>query len=172
MKHPAAYINFEIYEDAVRCCGIASVQLPSIAYQTITISGAGLMGNIEVPVLAMIDNMTCIINWLEPTGDAINLMTPERHQIDCRVASEKWVVEDAEIAVQADKYVILIRPKNFNPGTIAPMSAADTSGEYVVYYLAAYKDGVQLYEIDKQAQKFVVNGVDYYDDIARALALR
>lgn len=56
-----------------------------------------------------------------------------------------------------------------DPGTIAPMAAADTSGEYAVYYFAACRNGEQLWEIDKRNMKCVILGVDYMADVRKAL---
>ena len=65
--------------------------------------------------------------------------------------------------------MVVARPKTIKPGNIAPMAAADTSGEFAVYYYAAYKDGKQLWEIDKRSMKCVIDGVDYMADVRKAL---
>lgn len=116
-----------------------------------------------------VSNMTTNINWLTPHGDAVKLMSPKKHQLDMRVAEEFWDVEQADVGVWADKYVMIVRPKTTDPGTVAPMGSADTSGEYVVYYFAAYKDGKQLWEVDKRNMKCVVDGVDYMAPVRKAL---
>ncbi|MCI8810395.1 MAG: phage tail protein, partial [Oscillibacter sp.] len=92
MEQAAAYINLEIYEDDVNLLGVAKVQLPSIAYPCVTISGAGMMGEMEIPLYGMVNAMTLTINWLTPHGDAVRLMSPEKHQLDMRVAEEYWDV--------------------------------------------------------------------------------
>lgn len=168
-KQPAAFINLEVYEDSINLLGVAKVQLPSITYPCVSISGAGMMGNMEVPLYGMIDNMTTTINWLSPHGDSVKLMSPKTHQLDMRVAEEYWDVENAAEGIWADKYVMIVRPKTTSPGSIAPMAAADTSGEYVVYYYAAYKDGKQLWEIDKRNMRCVIDGVDYMAQVRKAL---
>lgn len=169
MEQAAAYINLEIYEDSVNLLGVAKVRLPSIAYPCVNITGAGMMGEMEVPLWGMVSAMTLSIDWLTPHGDAVRLMTPEKHQLEMRVAEEYWNVEQAEVGLWADKYVVIVRPKNTDPGTVAPMAAADTSGEYAVYYFAAYRNGEQLWEIDKRNMKCVIMGVDYMADVRKAL---
>ena len=169
MEQAAAYINLELYEDGVNYCGVAKVKLPSIAYMCTNLAGAGMMGNLEVPYIGMIDNMTTEIDWQSPTGDAVKLMSPKKHQLDMRVAEEYWGVEEAEVGTWADKYVMIVRPKTLGVGDVAPMAAANTSGEYVVYYYAAYRDGKQLWEIDKRNMKCVIDGVDYMADVRKAL---
>ena len=168
-KQPAAYINLEIYEDSVNLMGVAKVQLPAIAFPCVNISGAGMMGEMEVPLYGMVSNMTTTITWLTPHGDAVKQMSPKKHQLDMRVAEEYWDVEQAEVGLWADKYVMVVRPKTTTPGTVAPMSAADASGEYVVYYFAAYKNGEQLWEVDKRNMKCVILGVDYMAEVRKAL---
>lgn len=168
-QQAAAYINLEIYENSVNLLGVAKVKLPSIVFPCVQISGAGMMGNMEVPLYGMVDNMTTTINWLTPHGDAVKLMSPEKHQLDMRVAEEYWDVEQAEVGLWADKYVMLVRPKSTDPGNVAPMSSADTSGEYVVYYFAAYRNGEQLWEVDKRNMKCVILGVDYMAPVRKAL---
>ena len=49
------------------------------------------------------------------------------------------------------------------------MGAADANGEYVVYYFAGYRDGKQLWEVDKRNMKCVIMGKDYMADIRKAL---
>ncbi len=168
-RQPAAYVNLEIYEDSVDLMGVAKVKLPDIAFPCVNISGAGMMGEMEIPLYGMVSNMTTNITWLTPTGDAVRLMAPKKHLLDMRVAEEYWNVEQAEENIWADKYVMMVRPKSTALGTVAPMSSADTSGDYVVYYFAAYKDGKQLWEVDKRAMKCVIDGVDYMEPVRKAL---
>lgn len=168
-KQAAAYINLEIYEDSINLLGVAKVKLPAIVFPCVNISGAGMMGNMEVPLYGMVDSMSTTINWLTPHGDAVRLMSPKKHQLDMRVAEEFWDVEQAEVGVWADKYVMIVRPKSTDPGTVAPMAAADPSGEYAVYYFSAYRDGEQLWEVDKRNMKCVIGGVDYMAPVRKAL---
>ena len=168
-KQPAAYINLEIYEDSINLLGVAKVQLTAIAFPSVNISGAGMMGEMEVPLYGMVSNMTTTITWLTPHGDAVKLMSPKKHQLDMRVAEEYWDVEQADVGLWADKYVMIVRPKTTTPGTVAPMASADTSGEYVVYYFAAYKNGEQLWEVDKRNMRCVILGVDYMAEVRKAL---
>jgi len=152
-QQPAVYINLEIYEDGRNLLGVAKVQLPPITYPCVTISGAGMMG----------------IDFLTTTEEAVRLAAPTKHQLDMRVAEEFWEVETAEVDIWADKFVVICRPKEIAPGTVAPMATADTKGTFAVYYYAAYKNGKQLWEIDKRNMKCVINGVDHMAPVRKAL---
>ena len=104
-KQAASYIQLELYEDSVNLLGIAKVKLPAITYPCVNIAGAGMMGNMEVPLYGMVDAMSMTINWLSPTQDAVRLAAPKKHQLDLRVAEEYWDVEAAEEGIWPEKYV-------------------------------------------------------------------
>ena len=85
------------------------------------------------------------------------------------MAEEYWDTQETDVGIWPDKYVTIVRPKGFDPGSISPMTSPGTKSQFVVYYFAAYRNGEQLWEIDKRNQKFVVMGTDYWADVRRAL---
>lgn len=169
MKQPEAYIDFEVYEDSVNLVGVAKATPPDIAFLTQTITGAGITGNVEAVLIGMVEAMTLTLNFRSVTDAATKLAAPHKHTIDLRVAEQFWDTVAIEKNVQADKYVMVVVPKKTSPGTIAPASAAEASGEYSVYYYAAYKDGATLWEIDPFNQICNIGGLDYLADVRRAL---
>ena len=54
-------------------------------------------------------------------------------------------------------------------GKLAPASSAEASGEYPVTYYATYIDGKKVLEIDILNFIYYVNGVDYLEDVRKAL---
>ena len=169
MKHPEAYIDFEVYEDAKQLIGVAQAQLPEIAFMNTSITGAGVGGTVETPLAGMMEAMTLTLNFRSITDAGIELASPKKHNIDLRNAVQSWDTNKVDKEVLADKYVMTVFPKKFAPGTIAPASASDANGEYSVYYFAAYKQGKRLIEIDPFNQICYINGVDHMADVRRAL---
>ena len=170
-QYPAAYISFRVYEDSVNEVGMANVTLPEINNMAVTIMGSGMMGNVSVPIMGMIENMTMSMKFLSHSGPQTFalFMEQRKHQIELRVAEEYWDIEDAEVGMWPNKYVLIARPKSMKPGNIAPASATDASGEFDVYLFAAYRDGAELWYIDKRNMIFRVNGKDYMADVRKAL---
>ena len=87
-KYPAAYINFRVYEDSVNEVGVAKVSLPDITNKAVTIMGSGMMGDVSVPILGMIENMELGLDFLSHTDpNTFALFLEQRkHQIEIRVA--------------------------------------------------------------------------------------
>ena len=169
MKQPEAYINFEVYEDGVNFCGISSATLPDIAFMTQQLNGPGIAGNVDAVLTGMLEAMTLTLNFKNATDGAIKLASPQRHNLDLRVAEQFWDTQKVLKGISADKYIMVVIPKNTKPGNVAPASAADASGEYSVYYYAGYRDGKKLWELDPWNYICIINGVDYMKDVRKAL---
>lgn len=169
MKRTEAYVDFNVFENSRELLGVAKATMPDIKFLTQTISGAGVAGNVEAVLKGMIDAMTLGLDFISPTDSAVNLSTPVKHNIDLRVAEQQWNTVAARSEVVADKFVMVVIPKGLTVGSIAPASPADASGEFAVYYYAAYKGKKQLWEIDPYNYICKINGVDYMKDVRTAL---
>ena len=168
-RQPEAYIDFEVYEDNKNFIGISQATLPNISFLTQQITGAGISGNVDAVLTGMVDAMSLTLNFRSPTDAAVSLMAPKKHNIDLRVAEQNWDTTQIEKTITADKYVMIVIPKNTQPGTVAPAAAADASGEYSVYYYAGYRDGQKLWEIDPWNYICDIGGVDYMKEVRKAL---
>lgn len=162
-------INFDIYEDANRYLGVATVALPTITYLTQTIQGAGIAGNIEAPVRGHIDAMTMTLSFRTVTEEAIGLAAPRKHNITLMVAVQDENAVTGEIEVRKIKHVMTVEPKSFNSGNVSPASPSDASGEYAVRHWSTYIDDKKTLEIDQRTYKCEINGVDYLKSVREAL---
>lgn len=169
MLHPEAYLDFNVYEDTDTLVGVAQVTLPDIAFMTASITGAGVSGTVETPLAGMLEAMTLTMNFRSVTDAAVALASPKKHNIDLRAVGQHWDTNSVDKKLWCDKYIMVVFPKKLAPGTVAPATASDASGEYSVYYLAAYKDGAKVIEIDPFNQICVINGVDHLADVRKAL---
>lgn len=162
-------INFAVYEDSVEYIGMASVTLPNLAAIVQTLSGAGIAGNVEVPVLGHYDVMSLTLNFRTTTEHSVRLSEPRRHNIDLRMAQQIEDTVAGEVKVQSIKHVLVVVPKTDTGGTVAPAAPTNGSGEYSVRYWATYIDGAKVREIDPLNFICEVNGVDYLADVRKAI---
>lgn len=162
-------INFAVYEDSVEYVGMAGVTLPNLAAIVQTLSGAGISGNVEVPVLGHYDVMSLTLNFRTTTEHSVRLSEPRRHNIDLRMAQQIEDTVAGEVKVQSIKHVLVVVPKTDTGGTVAPAAPTNGSGEYSVRYWATYIDGAKVREIDPLNFICEVNGVDYLADVRKAI---
>lgn len=162
-------INFAVYEDSVEYVGMAGATLPNLAAIVQTLSGAGIAGNVEVPVLGHYDVMSLTLNFRTTTEHSVRLSEPRRHNIDLRMAKQIEDTVAGEVKVQSIKHVLVVVPKTDTGGTVAPAAPTNGSGEYSVRYWATYIDGAKVREIDPLNFICEVNGVDYLADVRKAI---
>lgn len=167
--HPVAYINFEVFEDTINYIGAAKATLPNIEQKTTTLKGAGMSGEQNVPLTGATGNLTLKLDFHSATGDIVRLMEQRKHQIELRATEQNWDVQASEVGMWADKYVFIALPRTMNSGDVEPYSTPNSSIEFDAYYYAAYRNGKQLWEIDKRNMKHIINGADYMAPVRKAL---
>lgn len=169
MIRPEAYIDFVVYENSKEMLGVAKATLPDIKFLTQTINGTGVGGNVEAVLKGMVDTMSLTLEFISATDSAVNLSTPVKHNIELRAAEQQWNSIGVKSVIEAIKYVMVVIPKSFNVGSVAPASSADSKSEFAVYYYAAYRGKKQLWEIDPYNYICKINGVDHMKEVRAAL---
>jgi len=162
-------IDFAVYEDSVEFIGMANVQLPDKNQKVITMNGAGIGGDVEVPMAGHYDAMTLTLAFRTYTAKLATLREHRRHQIELRVAQQNEDPVSGSLTVDAVKHVFVVVPKATSGGTVAPAASGDGNITFSVRYWATYINGTKVDEIDQLNRVDVVNGVDYNAPVRKAL---
>ena len=152
-------INWAVYEDNTEYAGMAQATLPNLSALTQSISGAGIAGYVDAVILGHFDAMSMTLNYRTMTEQAVRLSEPRRHNIDLRYA----------VQVRAIKHILVVIPKTHTPGTVAPATPENGTGEFAVRYWATYIDGKKVREIDPLNFICLIDGTDYLADVRKAL---
>ena len=169
MKVDESIINFAVYEDTTEFLGMAEVALPEISRITAEISGAGINGSYNAPVVGHFEAMSMTLNFKTPSKEQYSLFENRVHTLDLRVAQQQRDPATGVINTVAVKHVVGVTPVKLSPGKVAPSSTADGSGEFSVSYFATYIDGTKVTEIDLLNFICIVNGIDELADVRTAL---
>jgi len=170
-RYEVVTINFMVYEGANRFIGVASVTLPNINQKIATITGAGIAGDLEVPVSGQLEAMEVTINFNAYSADVARLRSPGRHNIELRPCMQYEDTVAGEMIATDEKHVMVIVPKSLSGANIAPATSRETALVAAVRYWAYYVSGVQIHEIDIMNHIFKINGVDHGAAVRRALGL-
>ena len=81
---PERLVNFRVFNDNKDLLGIATVELPEISAMTDTVSGAGIAGEVDSPVLGHFGSMTCTLTWRTIEGDVLSLAKQQSHTLEVR----------------------------------------------------------------------------------------
>lgn len=123
-------IDFAVYENGSEYLGLASITLPTMQNKTLTVNGAGIPGDITLPVPGHRSAMTVTIKFLDNPQAAYKLAEQRVHILDLRIAKERYNSTGGKIDVDAYKAVLEVLPITSTPGDIAPASQQGTSNEY------------------------------------------
>ena len=171
MIYPNGHVDYLMYKNGGALIGIAKVTMPTIKYKTVTASGAGLMGNVTIPLAAMIEAMTFNIQFSSVTDAAVQLGTNEWHDVALYAADQYFDSVSRKEEIEQNRFELSIRPTETSAGTIATASAADASGVYSVCKYTVYKNGAKVIDIDQFSQQHEVNGVDNAASVRKAMGM-
>ena len=162
-------IDFAVYEDADEFVGMASVKLPDKIQKVITMNGAGIGGDVEVPVNGHYDAMTLEMTFRNYSPRVARLREHRRHNIELRVAQQNEDRIAGQVVTDAVKHVFVGIPKSATGGTVAPATAGDMTVAYSVRYWATFVNGTKVDELDQLNRIDIVNGIDYDAPVRKAL---
>lgn len=144
----AGSINFLLYEDGSEYLGTASIQFNEMTNKTFTVNGAGIPGDINLPVVGHKDAMTITINFTDVSDSTYKLAEERVHQVDLRIARENYDSSKGQIGVRADKHILKIIPTALNSGNVSPANPQGASGTYSVLSREDYLDGKRVLKYD------------------------
>jgi P2 family phage contractile tail tube protein len=171
-KMPVLNINYNVYNsNSNQMLGIADVTLPDLEAMTETISGAGIAGELDMPVLGHFGSMTVTFNWRVLNVDSVTLAQQMAHQLDLRGSIENYDSSSGTIGSTPVKVTVLAIPKTMSLGNLNVGTTADTSNEMEIAYMRVFINNEERVELDKFNYIFRVNGVDYLDSVRRDLGL-
>ena len=170
-KMPERLVNFKVYNGSNDLLGIATVDLPEIEAMSDTVSGAGISGEVETPVLGHYGSMTCTFSWSSITKLGMGLAKPETHEIDLRGAQQFRDSTTGKLAIVPVRCTLRVIPKTVTLGTFEPGAATDTEHEFEVLYMKLYVDDVEMIEIDKFNFVAKFNGDDTLAGVRKALGM-
>jgi len=154
---PEKLINFEVYDSARQALyGVADVELPEIAFLSDTMSGAGIMGEIDAPTLCQLGAMSLTINWRMTTEQTIGLLAPVEHALGLYGAQQVSNPGIGGIVPQQIRVEVRARPKTVSLGSLTPGGPMDGSTEFEVVALSLFIGNAPLLIIDKLAYVFQV----------------
>ena len=164
---PEVINDYNVYgQDGILLIGLADeITLPKISSKKTTLSGSGILGEIDAPVPGQIESSEMQIKWNHLYSDAARMMNPnETVQITIR-AAQQTANKEGGVGYKGLRIVCSGHPKEIDLGTL---KRGDTMGATTTLELLTYKvevDSQVIFDIDKLGGKYVVIGVDLRAEI-------
>lgn len=158
---PTKINKYNLYNDTERLLGAGDeVALPDFEAMSDTISGAGIMGEIEDPTVGHFSNQEMEIPFRVADQEAVDMMDMTKAVRLTLRGAQQTTNNDGDIQFRSMRVVVRGRCKKFSPGKVKNGSAMDTKITLTVLYIMIELDGEQMVELDKFNEVFKIRGVD------------
>lgn len=147
------------------------ITLPSLTPMTTTVSGMGILGEMDLPDAGHYASMQVGIAWRTINKDAFTLVSSSVKKLEIRGAFKEYDVTGSKFVTRSIKIVVNGVGKGIDLGTLAQNAETGTSNTIEVMYIKIFIDGDSVFELDKLAYISKTNGVDDQEDVRKALGL-
>jgi len=158
---PSKINSYNVYNDAERLIGVGDeVTLPDFEALAETISGAGILGELDDPTVGHFSNMEIEIPFRVLDREATDMLDMTRAvQLTIRAAQQMLSVE-GNTEFRQLRVVVRGKSATLAGGSVQNANPMDTSVTLNVSYILIEVDGNSLVELDKLNPTFKINGVD------------
>lgn len=147
---PERLVNFRAYDSKNNALlGLVTVDLPEIEAMSETVSGAGISGEIETPIVGHYGAMSLTMSFSSITKDGMSLCRPGTHEVDLRGAQQVRDTTTGKTKIVPVRFTLRLVPKNITLGTFEVNATTDTEYEFEVLYIKQYLNDKPVLEIDK-----------------------
>jgi P2 family phage contractile tail tube protein len=167
---PDKLINAKIYyEGSTELLGTANAELPSLEYITESLTGLGLAGELETPVMGHFKSLPFKFVWNVPNKQAMSLLQSKTHHLEVYASIQYLGAGNGDLESEAVKVVLRGMPKKVGIGKLEPAKKMDPDTELECSYIKIWMGGEVVLELDKF--NFIANimGSDMLESVRRDL---
>lgn len=166
---PVKLSNATVYFENSELLGVADAELPKIEFDTESLKGLGIAGEIEVVNPAYLKPMNAKLKFNTVTKNLAKLTAPKAHEIEIYGAIEDKDTETKDIKIRKVRAYFKASAKSTSGGKIEVSKAMDSEIELTVYVYKLEIDDQMIYEIDPENFVLRVDGQDYLQEVRTAL---
>lgn len=146
---------------------VTSIALPDIEIPTSEISGAGIMGTVDMPVPGQVNSMKITVT-ARATGANKSALMSNKVSGEIRIA-QNVRAQDGTLYVAGTRIYFVGSPTKLGGGNIENLKTRDETVEYSVTRYREIVDGEETLLVDKFAGKFVADGIDLMSGVRSVL---
>ena len=160
--------DHRLFDNGRKCEDITSFTPPNIEHPTTSVKASGLVMDIDIPNIYHYNAMEFTVSHNNGTN-CNHLSDPGLHQIEGRIARQKYVTALGEIELELVKIRVLGAHKTSEKGSIETDNPYGGTERYSVLRYEEEIDGEITTLIDSTAGIIRINGVDYSSELSSLL---
>jgi uncharacterized protein len=163
---------FRVYtKGAVDVLGVANVKLPTLENITETIKGAGIAGELEVPIKGQFKSMTLTLDFVAVLQSLIYLSRQTVQDFIIAGSVQEYRDKTGDYVDRAVKIFVRGLPKKVELGKMEAGNKMDASIEIEVIQMVVMVDVLPVLQVDKINYVCMVDGKDYLAEVRTNLLL-
>ncbi|PKL00066.1 MAG: phage tail protein [Tenericutes bacterium HGW-Tenericutes-1] len=163
---PDKIVNYNLYNDEEKLFGVGGeITLPNFEAMTETISGAGILGEIESPNLGHFGSLPLEIPLRMLDEQSMKIVSKSMATITLRASEQSYDVSSGVTEHRGLKIVTKGIPKGIDLGTAGVGKPTETKVTLELVYIKIMLDNKVLLELDKINFVFIVDGKDLLADV-------
>lgn len=158
---PTKINKYNVYNKADRLLGMGDeLSLPDFEASTETVSGAGILGEIDDPTVGYFANQEMEIQFRVLDQEAVDMLDMTRAvQLTIRGA-QQTTNKEGDIEFRPMRVVVRGRAAKFSPGKVKAGNPMDTTVTLTVLYILIELDEKPVLELDKLNEVYKIAGKD------------
>lgn len=168
---PSFLEDYACFKEGVQIPGTVDVTLPKITPKSVTISGAGIAGDMDMPTKGQTENMETELTFRVTSAEVTSMAQCKSTNVEFRGAQFSFDAGTGEYKQLPCVVMMRIMPKEVDLGKFASAETTEAKITANVSYMKITIGGVKVVEIDKFNYIHYVNGTDYLADVRSMLGL-
>lgn len=158
---PTKVNRYNVYNSGNRLLGVGEeMTLPDFVPSSDTVTGAGILGEIDDPTVGYFANQEIEIPFRLLDKEAMDMMDMTKAvQLEIRGA-QQTTNSEGDIEFRSMRVVVRGRSGKLSTGKVKAGSTMDTTVTLTVLYILIELEGSSVLELDKMNEVYKVNGVD------------
>jgi len=167
LRLPELLNHFSLYNEAEQMIGITgAVDLPELSMMTDTISGSGVLGEIEESATGQFESMEMTIRWSCLSKEYFKAAnTAATSQFTLRASLQCLDTDTGLTDYYPCKIVVRGKAKTLTLGSAEGGKKMECETTLEVYYIKIVIDNETVLEVDKLNFRYILNGVDMLEKI-------
>jgi P2 family phage contractile tail tube protein len=158
--YPSVLKQYNVYTATQKLIGLADVQLPSPKWIEDSLKGAGISGELSLPVPGNLQAMEATFNFHANSQPALSLFTGQGQQVRCMSSILNMDTATGQFSELPEECILRMIDSGYDLGKRDSSTKAMVVITFKVFFLALFYNNVQYWGFDPLNGVTIVNGVN------------
>ncbi|MFP7470001.1 phage major tail tube protein [Niallia taxi] len=158
---PDKVYDYNAYDESEKLIGLTGeVTLPNLESMTSTLTGAGILGEVETTNAGHFGSLTVELTMKTLFQKSFDFLAHSGKSLILRGAQTGYDSKNGQVSYRGLKITMKWMPKGLELGTLGKNTPTESKNTLEIFYLKIEENGKLMLELDKLNYVYKVNGKD------------